>query len=186
MKQPDDRPGALVRLLEVLVVLGALFQRRRPLPRGVDAEDIAAGYEHGEMNVGVVVGGAVMLLIVLGLVLLGVTLFEQTLTGAPASVSRPQDLVQGLQGAPNPTPPAPQLEAQSGQTLDGYRAAAQQRLTSYGWVDRSAGTVHIPIDRAIELTAQRGLPSRDTSTAQDDGTHSPSVASSGRVAEPYP
>jgi hypothetical protein len=36
----------------------------------------------------------------------------------------------------------------------------QQRLTNYGWVDRNAGKVHIPIDRAIDLLAQRGLPTR--------------------------
>lgn len=35
-----------------------------------------------------------------------------------------------------------------------------ERLSSYGWVDRSAGTVHIPIDEAIRLTAERGLPTR--------------------------
>jgi hypothetical protein len=28
------------------------------------------------------------------------------------------------------------------------RAAANARLSSYGWVDREAGTVHIPIDEA--------------------------------------
>ena len=31
------------------------------------------------------------------------------------------------------------------------RAAARERLHSYGWVDRKAGTIHIPIERAIEL-----------------------------------
>jgi hypothetical protein len=178
----------LVRLLEVLVILGAMLQRRRPLPRGVDAEDLTAGYERSDMNPGVVLGGAAMLLLVLALGLVGVTLLEQTLTGTPPSLSRPRDLTQGLQAAPAPTPPAPQLEAQSGQTLDAYRAAEEQKLSSYAWVERSSGSVRIPIDRAIELTAQRGLPVRATpsATPRDDGARSPSVASSGRVEEPYP
>ncbi len=30
-------------------------------------------------------------------------------------------------------------------------------LNSYGWVDKDAGIVRIPIDRAIELTAEQGL-----------------------------
>ena len=34
------------------------------------------------------------------------------------------------------------------------RAARQERLGSYGWVDRRAGVVHLPIERAMELTAQ--------------------------------
>jgi hypothetical protein len=31
-------------------------------------------------------------------------------------------------------------------------------LDYYSWIDRSKGTVRIPIDRAMELIAQRGLP----------------------------
>jgi hypothetical protein len=34
------------------------------------------------------------------------------------------------------------------------RAARQKQLGSYGWVDRKAGVVRIPIDRAMELSAQ--------------------------------
>jgi len=34
------------------------------------------------------------------------------------------------------------------------RAQKMERLGSYGWVDEKAGTVHIPIERAMELVAQ--------------------------------
>jgi hypothetical protein len=34
------------------------------------------------------------------------------------------------------------------------RAARQQRLGGYGWVDRKAGVVHFPIERAMELSLQ--------------------------------
>jgi hypothetical protein len=40
------------------------------------------------------------------------------------------------------------------------RAQEDAVLNSYGWVDRANGTVRIPIERAIELTAERGLPVR--------------------------
>ena len=33
-------------------------------------------------------------------------------------------------------------------------------LHSYGWVDQASGVVHIPIDHAMALTLQRGLPAR--------------------------
>ena len=36
----------------------------------------------------------------------------------------------------------------------------EQTLNSYGWVDQQAGVVRIPIDRAMDLLAQRGLPTR--------------------------
>lgn len=39
-------------------------------------------------------------------------------------------------------------------------AAQNEQLNSYGWVDRSNGIVRIPIDRAMDLLAQRGLPAR--------------------------
>jgi hypothetical protein len=34
------------------------------------------------------------------------------------------------------------------------RQARMERLGSYGWVDRRAGVVHLPIERAMELSAQ--------------------------------
>lgn len=37
-------------------------------------------------------------------------------------------------------------------------------LTTYGWVDQKAGTVHIPVERAMQLLAERGLPSRGASS----------------------
>jgi hypothetical protein len=140
------------------------------------------------MNPAVVAAGAAALLLTLAIALIAVTLFEQAVVGTPFTVSRPADLIGGLQATPAPTPPSPALEAQSGQTLDRYRVIEDRKLNSYGWVDRSAGIVRIPIDRAMDLTAQRGLASRPapSATPQDTGATSPSVESSGRVAEPYP
>jgi hypothetical protein len=190
VSQAESRPGILVRLLQVVVVLGALLRREkaRSLPAGVDAEDLRAGYERSDMNPLAVGVAAVTLLIILGAVLLGVTLFEQAVVGIPFTVSRPADLISGLQATPAPTPPAPLLEAQSGQTLDPYRLIEERKLNSYGWVDRSAGVIRMPIERAMDVTAQRGLPARaaPNATPQDTGAASPSVASSGRVEESYP
>jgi len=39
------------------------------------------------------------------------------------------------------------------------REARRSRLGSYGWVDKRAGVVRIPIERAMELTAQGVRPS---------------------------
>ena len=54
--------------------------------------------------------------------------------------------------------PAPQLEPHP--LADRHRYDAQQRakLSAYQWVDRNAGIVRIPIDRALELIAQQGGP----------------------------
>ena len=44
--------------------------------------------------------------------------------------------------------------------INDFRMQEEQTLNSYGWVDQQAGVVRIPIDRAMELLAQRGLPTR--------------------------
>ena len=56
------------------------------------------------------------------------------------------------------TPPEPRLEPLP--LLPGQRLRAEEDaiLTSYAWVDRNAGFARIPIDRAIEILAARGLP----------------------------
>lgn len=38
------------------------------------------------------------------------------------------------------------------------REASRRRLESYGWVDRPAGVVHLPIERAMELVAGGARP----------------------------
>ena len=37
------------------------------------------------------------------------------------------------------------------------RLDEERVLTSYGWIERSAGIVRIPIDQAMTLTVERGL-----------------------------
>jgi hypothetical protein len=38
------------------------------------------------------------------------------------------------------------------------RTAREERLRSYGWVDRREGVVHIPVDRAMQLVAEGARP----------------------------
>lgn len=47
-----------------------------------------------------------------------------------------------------------------GEALRQLQATENAILNSYGWADRQNGIVHIPIDRAIEIIEQRGLPTR--------------------------
>src|SRR6185295_10725352 len=56
--------------------------------------------------------------------------------------------------------PEPRLETDEPREIRAFRLQEEQTLHSYGWVDQPAGVVRIPIDRAMELVAQRGLPTR--------------------------
>jgi hypothetical protein len=66
---------------------------------------------------------------------------------APAS---PLAATYGLQ-----EPPAPRLQADPRRDLEVMRAEEAARLDGYAWVDREAGSVRIPIARAMDLVAER-------------------------------
>jgi len=54
--------------------------------------------------------------------------------------------------------PQPRLEKNERLEIDNFLLQEEQTLNSYGWVDQKADVVRIPIDRAMQLVAQRGLP----------------------------
>ena len=62
--------------------------------------------------------------------------------------------------------PAPQLEVNERTELNDIRLHEEETLSTYDYVDKNAATVRIPIDRAMELIAQRGLPTRQASGDQ--------------------
>jgi hypothetical protein len=57
-------------------------------------------------------------------------------------------------------PPPPRLQTNPRGDLLELREAEDRVLTTYGWVDRNAGVVRIPIEQAMKLTVERGLPTR--------------------------
>jgi cytoskeletal protein RodZ len=67
----------------------------------------------------------------------------------------------------NVVPPKPQLQAEPRKDLQTYCSEESEKLNTYGWVDQNAGVVRLPIERAMALTLQRGLPIRpaDQTTA---------------------
>lgn len=56
--------------------------------------------------------------------------------------------------------PQPRLETDERTQLTDFIQKQDQKLLTYGWIDKDAGTVRIPIDRAMDLIAERGLPVR--------------------------
>jgi hypothetical protein len=61
--------------------------------------------------------------------------------------------------------PNPKLEEDERGQFNGIFLNEETTLNSYGWVGEKGGTVHIPIERAMELLAQRGLPVRSQGSA---------------------
>ena len=54
--------------------------------------------------------------------------------------------------------PEPRLQPNGTLDLAARREKENERLTGYAWVDRNTGVVQIPVERAMELTLERGLP----------------------------
>ena len=53
--------------------------------------------------------------------------------------------------------------------LQAYEAEQEQELTAgYYWLDEKAGTVHLPIERAMELIVAESSQAAQASTAQED------------------
>jgi len=72
------------------------------------------------------------------------------LRGARARESAPVPVAVGLLGGP----PEPRLQTTPAEDLAQLRAREDTILDGYGWEDRAAGVVHIPIGRAMELVAR--------------------------------
>lgn len=112
------------------------------------------GHERREINVRLIaVAGAVLLVVVI----LSFAVTWLVLGHVVGREIRPVPSAGLLTGGPErQLPPEPRLQTHPLQDLQALRAEEEALLGGYGWVDREAGTVRIPIERAIELLAERG------------------------------
>ncbi len=76
----------------------------------------------------------------------------------PLVTNVPTDTLHVPAGYPQSVFPNPRLEEDERGQLNGIILDQDRTLYSYGWADEKAGVVRIPIKRAMELIAQRGLP----------------------------
>jgi hypothetical protein len=113
----------------------------------------ASGHEQRDVRVGSVLRWSVGLL---GLILFTGVAMWFLVTGLRSHEEHTSPSASPLAGSYGPTePPAPRLQTDPREDLARQRAREQAQLDGYGWIDRSAGTVHIPVERAMELLVQR-------------------------------
>ena len=58
-------------------------------------------------------------------------------------------------------PPAPRIDPHPSEELLSIRAREDHQLSTYAIIDQQKGTVRVPIDRAIDMLAQKGLPAHN-------------------------
>jgi hypothetical protein len=88
-------------------------------------------------------------------------------------------------GVERPLPARPRVQTYPFDDIKGLRRDEARILEHYAWIDKTAGTVRIPVSRAMDILAQRGLPHRD-SPAPAFAPGSPALTGTGttRTDEP--
>jgi hypothetical protein len=119
--------------------------------------------------------GLLSLLLVVGLYkLLDTRAGKEQPAVSPLETNVPKDtrnLAEGYKDYLKDNFPAPRLEIDERTELNDDRIAEEEKLSSYGYVDDNHVTVRIPIERAMDLIAQRGLPVRSQAAAPNAETH---------------
>jgi hypothetical protein len=131
------------------------------------AEEVSAqtGYETRDANVRLVVWFAASLVvgaIVIHLALAGLFKLFAHQHPSPDPASRIAFETRMLA-------PAPQLQVNPQVDLATFEKEENEKLNTYGWVDREYGVIRIPIERAMDLIAERGLPTRGPGTNNSSG-----------------
>lgn len=98
-----------------------------------------------------------------------------------ARLDTPPPAIAARQG--DRLPPLPRLQTTPVPDLKQFRAAEDAALNTYQWVDRQAGIAQVPIARAIELIAERGLPPKPAPPAPQDAA-APAAATQPAPAAP--
>jgi hypothetical protein len=144
-----------------------------------------SGHEHTDANVSLIVqyalwlaGAAIIVHIIMWFVF-------GAFVASREEASRPEYPLAVGQG--QRLPAGPRLQAFPANEMYQFRMQENNILDNYAWIDRSAGTVRIPVAEAMRLTVERGLPARtvtpgDTQVDETPGMV-PTDGSAGRTLE---
>jgi hypothetical protein len=144
-----------------------------------------SGHEHTDANVWMIVQFAIWLVVSAVVVHLLMWLMFRVFAGQREAASTPEFPL--AVGQERRLPAGPRLQRFPANEIFQFRTGENEYLNAYGWIDRNAGTVHIPIADAMRMTLERGLPARAQAppeAAQDVPPGMiPQDSSSGRTLE---
>lgn len=123
-------------------------------PQNAGGEGVLRGHDRRDVNLRVI-------LITLGIMGVTAIVIHTSLWFLMrAYAAHPAESVEqasaDARGAQNP--PEPRLQISPPSDIAEVRREESGALTTYGWTDRRAGFARIPIERAMDLLVQRGLP----------------------------
>ena len=146
-----------------------------------------SGHEHTDANVWMIVQFAIWLIV--SAVVVHFLMYGMFYLFADQRVPKTEAEFPLAKDQEPRLPAGPRLQRFPANEIYEFRTNENERLNNYGWVDRNAGTVHIPIADAMRLTVERGLPSRAQAAPPADATQEvppgmmPQDSSSGRTLE---
>ena len=127
-----------------------------------DSQQRTAGHETRDARIAPILftgAGLALTVAIVGLVVFGIFQYLEThpATGARANPMSAEE---------SQIPPAPRIEEHPAIEIQQLHAQENSILSTYGWTDKKAGMVRIPIDRAMELQLERGFPIRKETAKQ--------------------
>jgi hypothetical protein len=157
-------------------------------PQGSQADSAEGQHEHRDVTFGALINwffGLVALIVVAFVLMWG--FFNWAIAGTKVNDEIPSAMFtqreRTVRSWPNPRDESPlqkpgdtpTLLAEPEEPMKQLRAQENEDLENYGWAKdesgKKAGGVTIPIERAIDLTAERGLPSDNKTTLRPSPDH---------------
>jgi hypothetical protein len=120
-------------------------------------KDHGAGYETADVSAGPTLRAGIYILLAMFVTaailvpLYDLFVREEKAGQAPAATALKTDT--------KPAPPqGPRLLTAEDKTLAAFRAQEDALLTGYGWAEKDKGIVRIPVDEAMRIVVERGMP----------------------------
>ena len=126
-------------------------------------DSLKLGYEVRDTNLRLVGWMALGLTSLVVLAFIAMSLMYNLL-----EISQPVRRVPPLLEEAQGLPPGARLQRNPAQDMQKMQLEQEAILNSYGWVDEEAGVVRLPIERAMELTLERGLLTRPQQPAEGE------------------
>jgi hypothetical protein len=143
-----------------------------------------AGHEHTDANSWIIAKFMIWLTVAAVIIHVGLGLLFNLFVEQRVERTDPRYPLAASEGPR--VPPEPRLQRFPREDIMNFRLGEEAALQQYGWVDKGAGTVHIPIHDAMRLMLERKmLQSRpqDPDAAPPAPSALPSDASAGRTME---
>lgn len=140
-----------------------------------------AGYEHTDASVYIIVKFIVWLLVAAVVIHIGLALLFNAFAARRVERTEPR-FPLAVRDEPL-LPPEPRLQRFPREDILNLRLREESILQTFGWTDKDAGSVRIPIQDAMRLVLDRQMLRSRPQQAMGAPTLAPSDASAGRTLE---